>query len=505
MIRDARLPATAYLLIAGLGTLAFAPTVTGHLIADDWMMLARNMDVRLAEVPSWLVQVRHDWYRPVHEIVAAGSWRLFGTNPLGYRLLTLVLYGIVVALVGIAAERLARDRRVGIVAAATFASMHFHAEPATWFAAGNELLAAAFALSMFIAYLRYRHTASARFLVVSFVCYMLALGSKESAVALPLVLAVYEVVDRERAGQFARRLLAVAPFLVAGALFLLLRLSAGNPYPHSLTPALMLKNAAHYATLELLAWPIDFDYTSYDPAQGITHWLPPITILMACLSWLLLGAAWLAARPWRSVQGQLRSLIVAVSWGLVTIAPVLPIVSERTAFLSSVAVAWVVALLVVGTWVAANERRWVRAAVVVGLVMFMAANAISLMYRAHWWGMAGAMSRDTMAQLEAQFVLVPPDQPVVLIGLPDHVRHAYVFRNAFPHAGRVLGHQAPVLAVLDTVADEAGHNTADAPHATPVAATDDEPTAPSGVDVDAADPHGPPLVLYYEGGRLVSR
>jgi hypothetical protein len=263
-------------------------------------------------------------------------------------------------------------------------------------------------------------------------------------------------------------------------------LAAGNPYPHVVTLALLFKNAGHYGTLELLAWPIDFDYTTFDPGRGVTDLLPVTTILAAALAWVLLGATWVATRAWRQTSRRACVLTVAVAWCVATLVPVLPIVAERTAFLSSIGLAWLVASLAVGAWNAAQHMRTPRTAIATGLVLFVAANAAALVYRAHWWSAAGAISRDTIHELEARLGDIPPDQPVVLLGLPDQVRYAYVFRNAFPFAGRVLGHEAPVRAVLDT-----------APVGTPA----DPPAA--SVDEDVAPVK--PLVLYYEDRLLVER
>jgi hypothetical protein len=45
---------------------------------------------------------------------------------------------------------------------------------------------------------------------------------------------------------------------------------------------------------------------------------------------------------------------------------------------------------------------------------------------------------------------LPADRQILLLNLPDHVRHAYAFRNALPAAGHVIGYAHTVNAVLDT-------------------------------------------------------
>jgi hypothetical protein len=444
-----------YICIALGASLVFLPGLRGGLIADDWMVLSRNLDLPWREVPGWFVSVRHDWYRPLFELQAALAWRLFGLRPPAYHVLALAQYIAVTALVGLAAERLTGRRGIGLVSALTFGLLHFHAEPVRWFAATSEFLAALGGLTAILGYLSFRKSGRRRALAVAGAGYLFALGSKESAVGLPVALVAFDILvgwSLGECGTRRARWLPHVPFVAAGALLLLWRLAAGNPYGIAVTLPGMLRNAGHYATLDFAAWPIDFDYTTFDPSRGWTDLLPALTITVGTLGLLGVAGAFLAARPWRSPGREVRALVVALTWSAVTLVPVLPIVAERTALLSSIGVAWVVAIAAGSAWSARppKQRRIVRIAATAGLAAFLAANGAALVYRTAWWDAATATSRAVLADLDAGLREIPPDAEVWLVGVPDHLRYAFVFRNAFPHAGAVRGDRVHLRAVLDT-------------------------------------------------------
>ena len=85
----------------------------------------------------------------------------------------------------------------------------------------------------------------------------------------------------------------------------------------------------------------------------------------------------------------------------------------------------------------------------VALVGLVVANGTALAWRATWWATAGRTSRAALTELDAQVARVPADAEVWVVGLPDHLRHAYIFRNAFPSVGAVRGYRQTVHAVLD--------------------------------------------------------
>jgi hypothetical protein len=456
MCRGAKL----YPVLGLAAAMLYLPLVGGYFIADDWMVLARNLDVPWRQVPSWFLAVRHDWYRPLFELLVAASWRQFGLHSIAYHLLCLVLFALAVMLVGLLGECLSGDRRIGLLATVLFALQGFHAEPVLWFAASSDLLVALFVLGSLAAYIRFRQTGRRRWLMVAVVAFLLALASKETAVVLPLAWLAYEALFGRCAedGRGRRWWPSVVALAVAVLFFAWRLVAGGNPYPVRPTAGLLIRNLGHYFTLQVLAMPIDFDYTAPVSLWQAPRLLAVVTTLAALLALAIVGWLWLRWRLWRPDAAfdlgygrRWRTFAFAVAFALLALGPVLPIVAERTAFLSSAGVAWGLACL----FVAAADGAVGRApgttdAVIVALALYVAAQATVLVYRASMWGQAGEISRTVFDQLDRELPALPPQTPVTLWALPDNVAYAYVFRNTFPYAGQVLGWRQPATAVLDT-------------------------------------------------------
>lgn len=444
------------------------------------MVLGRYLDVRAADMPGWFFGLRNDWYRPVFELLAAIGWRTFGTDSFGYHLFALLLYAATVVAVGLTAERLAGDRRVGALAALVFAVLQFHTEAVVWFSASSELLAALLTLAALGAYVRYRSTRRSPWLLACVVAYLLALGTKETALVLPALFVAHDLLPGGEDLRGLPRRAVIAPWLLFAVLtfpFLVLRLAAGSPYPVAVTPTGLVRNAGYYALMELAAAPIDIDVTSRAPFSPERRGATLATLAATC-GLALLGIGWLRARGWRAESCRPRALAFALVAGVVLLAPVLPIVSERTAFGSSIAVAWAVALVAGSNWRAASTSAAraaaplvpsrgigaplaTRAVVVTAVCLIIAANAAMLAYRSAWWGRSAAAVETTLTSLQTTTrhlpsiaTEVPSVTTVWIVGLPDHFHYAWAFRNAFhpdrPGADEVLGLGVPVFALLDT-------------------------------------------------------
>jgi hypothetical protein len=194
------------------------------------------------------------------------------------------------------------------------------------------------------------------------------------------------------------------------------------------------------------------------------------------------GGVWVWKSGWRGADHDpnrtWRALTFAALFAAVTLGPVLPIVSERTAFLASVAVAWALGIVAVGARDAAlrgaprrrgqiagqrrgdeDNRRPARTGalpvVVLGAVAVLAsAHLLALAHRAAQWQAARDVSRTVMTQLETEVPALSPRSEVWVVDLPDHIGFAWAFRNAFhpdrAAASEVLGLGRRVRAVLDT-------------------------------------------------------
>lgn len=447
-----------YALVSLVSVLVFVPNLNGTFVADDWPVIARNTDAWQGGMQLFTT-TRFGWYRPLFDLFIALGWKLFGLQPSGYHAFVLFLYALIAVAVGTLAELLSHDLRVGVLSTALFGLHGSHAEPVLWIAAANEVLAGLFGVLSVAAYLLFRRSGKVGWLLCAWLGYLLGLGCKETVVFVPIMLMIYDAWLYQPAGRRTvwQTLAPSLPFLLAGIAFVAFRIQTGSPYATSVGILRILMNFAYYTGVLVLAMPDNYGYYTSLPLWRQEPWLPLVTIGLAVAAIIILvllqgqvrkgslGHGGPASTPGHHLRS--RVLGFAVAWSLVALAPVALTAPGRTAFLSSVGVSWAFALFVSGQRASLPWRfaRWP----LVALLLWAGANLGVSAYRVYWWRTAAATSEMVMNQLETQLAGEKADHTVWLLGLPDHLKHAYTFRNAFPAAGKLRFPGWDLRAVLD--------------------------------------------------------
>jgi hypothetical protein len=440
----------SYLLATLLPALIFLPNLNSYFVADDWPVLARNLLAWQRGI-TLFTSAHFGWYRPLFDLFLSGCWALFSLNPLGYHLFVLFLYVLVAATVGVVAEVLTGHRPIGLLSALLFAIHGAHAEPVLWIASANEILAGLMVALGTLAYLLFRRSNHGAWLVLAGLSFLLGLASKETALFMPLALVALEwiVFSPSWPRLNWRSLVPTLPFLLVGAAFALFRLQGGSPYPTSVGAGRIALNLAYYLAVELFALPDNYGYLTSLPLWRQVPWIPLLSLGLAGTSLTILG--WLLLKGNRGSVRQRKALLFALVWSLISLLPVILTATGRTAFLSTMGVAWALAILFHTAWRQATSpqlKRWA----VVALVLLVGANLVVSAYRTYWWRQAGHISRSVMGQVAEQLAVLPTDlsgTEIWLVGIPDHVHHAYVFRNAFPEAGNLSLPGWTLYAILD--------------------------------------------------------
>ncbi|HBH04258.1 MAG TPA: hypothetical protein DDZ42_20490 [Candidatus Rokubacteria bacterium] len=247
--QDAMLGAVARALRAGVVPLAialvtfavFSPALwNGFVDWDDEITLYKNPNWRGLGAPQlkyFFTTRLMGHYIPVTWLTFGLDYELWGMNPSGYHLTSLLIYAASMAvLYFVALELLAKATtlagaplRVAAVAATLFFALHpLRAESVAWATERRDVLSGLFYLLTVLAYVRAvgaRGGRRAGALVASIGFYLLALGSKGSVMVLPAVLILLDVYPLRRlgggwggwAGPAARRVwLEKLPFVVLG-------------------------------------------------------------------------------------------------------------------------------------------------------------------------------------------------------------------------------------------------------------------------------------------------
>lgn len=243
-IRDWLTDARALFVIIASTVLVYANSLSGSFVFDDTKQIAGNPAlrswsniVRAFTTDVWAFQrgtltkdIPPPYYRPFFTAYLTINYQLFGLWEPGWHLANLLIHTVATVTVYFLLKRLSGDQLLAFVGTLIFALHPAHVESVSWISGIPDPLAALFFVPSLIWYLRYRAEGNRKFLLASLVAYGLAALCKETPLALPLVLIVWEFApQRARRGSFGviarETAVQLVPYaLVAGA-YLLLRFS----------------------------------------------------------------------------------------------------------------------------------------------------------------------------------------------------------------------------------------------------------------------------------------
>ncbi len=425
-------------LVALLGVAATCAGVSGPFLVDDNLLIASNASVHelsLANLWQWFsgdfwdvddaapqLAPRLGYYRPLVTLSYALDWGLSGGNPVFFHVTNLLLHAAVCALAFFTLLRWTRTAIPALVGAALFALHPTKVETVTWISGRPDLfltlavLAAAWGMSLRLGGRRVGWAVEA---VATLAAYL----AKEHAVVLPLFAAVEVWVARGRRPLDRAELLAMARFgagqAVVAVAYLGLRawllpvLSVDTP---SMTAGVRLRVALESwgRLAELAFWPSDLSLS-----QATVPSAPGVSV-DSDLGYLVFGAAFLllAGTGVGLFRRRRADVAMALAFLLALLAPVSNLVwrgfphfaSARFLYLPSLALAWLVAVLLGG--LSARAARWAGALVFAAAVAMAARSVLRAKQFASW---------DEFWAYEAER---SPDSPEVLPGLVSRERRA---------------------------------------------------------------------------------
>ncbi len=175
-------------LILGIVTFtAYFPSLRGGFVFDDLGLIKNNRLVHASEGPQrfWFTTEATDYY-PLTWSLWWLEWHMWGANPLGYRVVNLILHVANALLVWIVLRRL---RVPGAwLAALVFAVHPVNVATGAWISEQKNTLSMFFFSLAILLYLRLDETSRCRWYGLSLAAFLLALLSKSAVVMLPVVL-----------------------------------------------------------------------------------------------------------------------------------------------------------------------------------------------------------------------------------------------------------------------------------------------------------------------------
>jgi protein O-mannosyl-transferase len=340
--------------------LVYGNTLRNQFTMDDGLYVMGNPQTTQPSLQLFFSKNRiTSVYRPLTFASIALSWALGGTEPLGYHLLNLLLHTVAAWLLNLLLMEIfdghPQGKNIAFAAALLFAVHPIHSEAVNSVMGRSEMLAAGFLLAGWILHLRDRE-------IPAFLCFALAMLSKESAVAaLPLV-----ILGDYATGRWRPRLRYAG---IAGVTLLylaLLRNAQGGHFGQptislmdnplaSLPPVWRVLNAVRvawkYAWLHFYPAVLSCDY-SFNQIPMYRDWRHTLPAALAATAAV---ASWIWA-----IRNQKTGLALAVGIYLVGFAatanilmPTGTIMGERLAYLPSAGFCALLAL----AWSWLRERR----------------------------------------------------------------------------------------------------------------------------------------------------
>jgi tetratricopeptide (TPR) repeat protein len=323
-----------------------------------------------------------NYYRPAMTFGYLLCYRLFGPLAYGYHLTSVVLHAAVVSLLFFVTRRISSNRGLAFGAAALFALHPIHTEAVDWISGVTELELALFFLATFWFFLEVARPGGASSEPAKLgmvICYVLALLSKEQALMLPLLAAVYEHYFRDdrsetRLWQKLSRYGVLWLLALAYALFRMHFLGGFAPLlqrPRLSWPEALLGAVALWGQyLWKLLW----------PARLCVYYEFPANVWVLA-PWMVAGLAALVLYALVFISGWRRARFAAFAlvWLAATLAPVLNarwmasnVFGERYLYLPSVGFCWVAAWSCMRGWQIATAGKSVWRGILVGMAGILA-------------------------------------------------------------------------------------------------------------------------------------
>lgn len=197
-------------ILALLVFMVYENALSNGFVFDDVSTIENNpaiRDIRYAHIffirPFFFVGQRgigpvdFDYYRPMVLMSYLADYHLWSTDPRGYHLTNILLHGVVTIMVFLLLARLGMSARASFIASALFSVHPALADSVAGVSGRSDPLCALFFLVSIYCYVWARQKeAGARtaLFLCSYGSFVLALVSKENAVALPIILTAYELL-----------------------------------------------------------------------------------------------------------------------------------------------------------------------------------------------------------------------------------------------------------------------------------------------------------------------
>jgi tetratricopeptide (TPR) repeat protein len=220
-----------------LAFLTFFGSLQYDFVYDDALQVRQNPVIRdWSQAPSYFKHnvwypVTPDsagiYYRPGFQLWLLLNFKIGGTSSVYWHLSTVLMHVLVVWLIFVLSRTLVRNDLSAAIAALVFAVHPVHIESVAWISGVTDPLLAALMLPSLYFYIRWRESGGRLYFVYSLLLYLASTTVKETAVVMPMIIAVYDILYAPAKVEWRRKLqrsaTALIPFILITAAYLLVR------------------------------------------------------------------------------------------------------------------------------------------------------------------------------------------------------------------------------------------------------------------------------------------
>lgn len=425
-------------LVAALFAL---PSLNDGLVSDDYELIAEGRITAIQDVWSALAEPgMKGFYRPIPRLLLGLNWAVHELHPFGYHVINAVIHVATVVVLVRLLIVITASVAVSMMAGLFFAGHFVHIEPVYWVSARNELLAALCYLTA--VWWSFRPGRSYR--AISFLAFLVALLSKETAVTLPLAVALITMMRAPGAfiGRLGAGVRSGIPYALILAGYGILRWQGGADWPWTsreigfgIDPALILKNVEQYTIQLLVPVRTILDLRNPDTYGAMTGLVRAGHDDSGMLWWLILGAVLLIAGGRIIVRLGGPYAGAGLVFALITALPFLFMEGSglRYLYLPSAGFALAAAAGLYGLAERWQIQKSLHRVVVAIVLMFLLVSV----EQGRWWDRAGRECDRVIHRVTRYAAVMSPETPLYVFNIPRRLRGAYVFHNGFEAAIRL--------------------------------------------------------------------
>jgi hypothetical protein len=211
--------------------LLYIPSVSYFFAQDDFLFLLRASHFSLDGLAKYF-NPPGPFFRPLStSLYFATMLKLFGLKPSAYHVFSIVVFSSNVVLAYHVGFAIFKNRETGFALAVFYLTRGILFETVSWASGVQDLLMTFFVLWSLLAFFRYGQGRK-HWLILSMGAFAAALLSKETAVVFPLFILAIGTLWGKHDVRF-RHPMAVAPFFILSAVFILVRSLLVLPMPRA--------------------------------------------------------------------------------------------------------------------------------------------------------------------------------------------------------------------------------------------------------------------------------